>query len=79
MIILCAWCEQEGRPALLYNSQDDSSLATKSELHSHGICKAHLDQMLSEMQAPFDGVTLPLSQPLFKNCAADESRDSLLS
>ena len=70
MIIVCAWCEREGRPALLYK-EDDTSLAGELELHSHGICKAHLDQMLSEMQTPFaDSVVCPVSQAVSQNCDA---------
>jgi hypothetical protein len=51
LITLCAWCEQEGRPAVLYKTRDDSS--TGWELYSHGICTAHRDQLLAEMQTPF--------------------------
>lgn len=53
MIILCAWCEREGRPALLYNKGDDSSLAW--DVHSHGICKEHRDRLLSELHLCFTG------------------------
>jgi hypothetical protein len=48
MIILCAWCEREGRPAVLYKTLHGSS--SSWEVHSHGICKAHSDRLLSEMQ-----------------------------
>ena len=48
LVILCAWCEQEGRPAILYKTLDDSSSAC--ELHSHGICAAHRDRLLMKMQ-----------------------------
>jgi hypothetical protein len=48
LITLCAWCEQEGRPAVLYKTRDDSSASR--ELHSHGICKGHRDELLREMQ-----------------------------
>jgi hypothetical protein len=50
VIILCAWCEQEGKPAVLY-TRDDS--ASGWEIHSHGICKAHLDRMLLDMHGSF--------------------------
>ena len=60
LIILCAWCEQEGRPAVLYKTLDDSSASR--ELHSHGICKAHRDQLLIEMQMSLaDGVPSSLA------------------
>jgi hypothetical protein len=60
LIILCAWCEQEGRPAVLYKTLDDSS--SSRELHSHGICKAHRDQLLIEMQMSLaDGVPSSLA------------------
>jgi hypothetical protein len=36
---------------VLYKTRDDSS--TGWELHSHGICTAHRDQLLAEMQTPF--------------------------
>lgn len=60
LIILCAWCEQEGRPAVLYKTLDDSS--SSRELYSHGICKAHRDQLLIEMQLSLaDGVPSSLA------------------
>jgi hypothetical protein len=52
VIVLCAWCEQEGRPATLYKTRGDFSSA--SEAHSHGICKAHFDQLLMKMEKPLD-------------------------
>ena len=52
LVILCAWCEQEGRPAILYKTLEDSSSAW--ELHSHGICDAHRDQLLMKMQISLD-------------------------
>jgi hypothetical protein len=63
LVVLCAWCEQEGRPAILYKKHDDSSLAW--EVHSHGICKAHRDQLLIEMQMPFsEGVPSSLANSI---------------
>lgn len=48
LIIVCAWCEREGRPAVLYKTVGDSS--TPWETRSHGICTAHRDQLLLEMR-----------------------------
>jgi hypothetical protein len=60
MVIVCAWCEREGRPAVLYTMLDDSS--SVRETRSHGICKAHCDQLLAEMHTPFsDNLPAPLS------------------
>jgi hypothetical protein len=60
-LIVCAWCEQEGRPAILYETPDDSSLAWEG--HSHGICKAHRDRLLMKIQisSADESVTLPLA------------------
>ena len=67
LIILCAWCEQEGRPAVLYKTLDDSSASR--ELHSHGICKAHRDQLLIEMQMSLaDGVPSSLASSSSLEC-----------
>ena len=68
LIILCAWCEQEGKPAVLYKTQDDSSSSRSRELHSHGICKAHCDQLLMELQlSSADGVPSSLSRSSTSN------------
>ena len=48
LIILCAWCEREGRSAVLYTTVGDSS--SPGDTHSHGICTAHRDQLLLEMR-----------------------------
>ena len=39
MIVLCAWCEHEGRPAFIRETEDFYSQGLKIE--SHGICNAH--------------------------------------
>jgi len=51
LIVLCAWCEQEGRRSIIRKSSslDHSSLAW--EVQSHGICQAHRDQVLAKFIA----------------------------
>jgi hypothetical protein len=46
MMVLCAWCEQEGRPALLREVESHHS-----SLPSHGICKAHEEVIFAQMTA----------------------------
>jgi hypothetical protein len=57
MVIVCAWCEREGHHAVLYTMPDDSS--SVGETVSHGICKAHCDQLLDEMTPLCPAVCLP--------------------
>jgi hypothetical protein len=51
LIVLCAWCEQEGKRSILRkpNSLDHPSPAW--EVQSHGICQAHRDQVLEKFIA----------------------------
>jgi len=51
LIVVCAWCEQEGRRSILrpQNSLDHPSPAW--EVQSHGICQAHRDQVLARFIA----------------------------
>jgi hypothetical protein len=73
VIIVCAWCKQEGKPAVLYKTlEDDSSAAC--ELYSHGICQAHRDQFLIEMQialnecVPTQANSLQVTSSLNRDC-----------
>jgi hypothetical protein len=54
MQVICAWCEHEGKPALLLHKPplDDTSL-------THGICTDHLTAVRSEIRARF--VRTPLA------------------
>lgn len=49
MIVLCAWCEQEGSPAFIRDTapygHSESSLVA-----SHGICNAHQEILLMQAQ-----------------------------
>lgn len=45
MRIVCAWCEKEGRPAVI--RVDDSA----ANFDSHGICDAHSVKVLSELRS----------------------------
>jgi len=47
MIVLCAWCEQEGRPSIIRNSSSLEHPAPAWEVQSHGICQPHRDQILA--------------------------------
>jgi hypothetical protein len=60
LIIICAWCEAEGKAAFLYQTFDDSSSALD---HSHGICKAHRDRLLLELQASLPDSDAVSSRP----------------
>ena len=48
MQVICAWCADEGRPALLLHKPpfEDTSL-------THGICTEHLDTVRSEIRTRF--------------------------
>jgi hypothetical protein len=56
VIIVCAWCEAEGKPAVLYQTLDDSPLSVQTQ--SHGICQAHCDQLLLDLQGSFPDAVL---------------------
>jgi len=63
MVIVCAWCEREGHHAVLYTMPDASS--SVGETVSHGICKAHCDQLLDAMDTALPGsLPTPLSTNL---------------
>ena len=56
MIVMCAWCEQEGRPA---------GLGERAPLHdqskTHGICRRHAIDLLNRLPSrSFPGVRLLL-------------------
>ena len=56
MIVMCAWCEQEGRPAGLGERAplDDQS-------KTHGICRRHAIELLNRLPSrSFPGVRLLL-------------------
>lgn len=46
MTVLCAWCQQEDRPALLREVG-----SSHSSLPSHGICKVHEEIVFSQIEA----------------------------
>lgn len=45
MKVVCAWCQKEGRPALL---REDDSYDSRTE--SHGICDDHSVRLLREIR-----------------------------
>lgn len=46
MKILCAWCEEEGKKALIRENQSDPS-----DRATHGICRAHEVALLKQIAA----------------------------
>ena len=50
MIVLCAWCEQEGKPSIIRKSSALEHPALDWEVQSHGICEAHRDQVLAKLR-----------------------------
>lgn len=55
MRVVCAWCQQEGKPAVI--REDDSA---DPQCDSHGICDAHSVKLLHEIQSHLRQA-LPLS------------------
>ena len=49
MIVLCAWCEQEGRPACIADTGPRNRLQS-SQSHSHGICDRHQKVLIRQIQ-----------------------------
>ena len=47
MIVCCAWCQREDRPALLGETQPYRDTTV-----SHGICAAHAAQLKAEISRP---------------------------
>jgi DNA-binding NarL/FixJ family response regulator len=45
MIVLCAWCEEEGQPALMREAEPHNV-----RLQSHGICDAHEKVLLKQIR-----------------------------
>jgi len=41
VIIICAWCEREGRPALIRHIDSPVSHTDDILAQSHGICEGH--------------------------------------
>lgn len=44
MIVLCAWCEQEGRQALIHETEPRDQ-----QSESHGMCDAHEQALLAQL------------------------------
>jgi hypothetical protein len=55
MRLICAWCQQEGRPAVM--REDDAS---GGAFDSHGICDDHSVRLLDEIRSRL-GQVPPLS------------------
>jgi len=47
LIILCAWCEQEGKRSILRQPSSLDHPSPGWEIQSHGICQAHREQVLA--------------------------------
>lgn len=45
MIVLCAWCEQEGRQALIRKTESSNRMSP-----SHGICEVHEKVLLKQIR-----------------------------
>ena len=58
MIVLCAWCEQEGTEALIRNTAGNLGLT------SHGICERHEKRLLKQIYKTKEKDTLHVI-PLF--------------
>jgi len=41
MLIMCAWCEEEGQPGVTRDAGFCASRPPSPVLHSHGICEEH--------------------------------------
>ena len=48
LIVVCAWCEQEGKTTILHALSSVDHSARAWDVQSHGICEAHHDQVLAE-------------------------------
>jgi hypothetical protein len=51
LIVLCAWCEQEGKRSILRKPSSPDHPSPAREVQSHGICQAHRDQVLAKFIA----------------------------
>jgi len=51
LIVVCAWCEQEGKRSILHPSSSLDYPSPAWEVQSHGICQAHRDQVLARFIA----------------------------
>lgn len=49
MMVLCAWCEQEGRPAFMRDT-DPHGRFQSSMVATHGICDAHQKLLLTKVR-----------------------------
>jgi len=43
MLVLCAWCQQEGKSAVIKGEDDGSGKI------SHGVCQSHFDALLKDV------------------------------
>lgn len=50
MVVMCAWCQFEGRPAMLGEKEPRDSAVI-----SHGICDEHALLVLAEARRPTKG------------------------
>jgi hypothetical protein len=48
LVVICAWCEQEGKQFILRPSTSLDHPSPAWQVHSHGICQAHRDQVLAK-------------------------------
>jgi hypothetical protein len=51
LIVVCAWCEREGRRSILRQPSSLDHPSPAWEVQSHGICIAHRDQVLAKFIA----------------------------
>jgi len=47
LIVVCAWCEQEGKRSILHPPSSPDHPSPAWEVQSHGICQPHRDQILA--------------------------------
>jgi hypothetical protein len=51
LIVVCAWCKQEGKRTILRPLHLLPCASQDLEVESHGICQGHYDQLLAEFIA----------------------------
>jgi len=54
MVVMCAWCQQEGQRGILETTAEKAD-----ERQSHGICQYHSIRLRHEYRRSFSPSTLP--------------------
>jgi hypothetical protein len=51
LIVVCAWCEQEGKKSILRQPTSLDHLSPTCAVQSHGICQPHREQIFARFIA----------------------------